>query len=207
MTTITKTRLAAVALAGTMLAGVATVPAVAQLQNGFGASRDQATEMMNRIAREHGYEDVAFVEQKKKHIEAYTTDDAGNRVEIKVDRWGNLDKIEVEYGWARPSFGGYASEADIRRNIEAAGYEMLFVKDRDDDEYEIMARNSRGDVVELEVSFSGQVLKSEYKAQKYAIGNFVGERDRGDRRENSREERRDRDDRGPRHERGDDRRG
>jgi hypothetical protein len=201
MTTLTKTRIAAIALAGTVLAGAATVPAAAQLQNGFGASRDQATEMMNRIARDHGYEDVAFVEQKKKHIEAYTTDRDGNRVEIKVDRWGNLDKIEVEYGWARPSFGGYASEADIRRNIEAAGYEMLFVKDRDDDEYEIMARNARGDVVELEVSYSGQLLKSEYKAREFGqLGGVEQRPDRGD-------DRRDRDDRGPRHERGEDRRG
>lgn len=200
MTILTKTRIAAIALAGTMLAGAAAVPAAAQLQNGFGASRDQATEMMNRIARDHGYEDVAFVEQKKKHIEAYTTDRDGNRVEIKVDRWGNLDKIEVEYGWARPSFG-YASEADIRRNIEAAGYEMLFVKDRDDDEYEIMARNARGDVVELEVSYSGQLLKSEYKAREF--GQLGGFEQRPDRRD----DRRDRDDRGPRHERGEDRRG
>lgn len=201
MTIFTKTRIAAVALAGTVLAGVATVPAAAQLQNGFGASRDQATEMMNRIARDHGYEDVAFVEQKKKHIEAYTTDRDGNRVEIKVDRWGNLDKIEVEYGWARPSFGGHASEADIRRNIEAAGYEMLFVKDRDDDEYEIMARNARGDVVELEVSYSGQLLKSEYKAREFGqLCGFEQRPDRGD-------DRRDSDDRGPRHERGEDRRG
>jgi hypothetical protein len=206
MTTSTKIRVSAIALATTMLAGAATVPAVAQFQNGFGSSRDQATEMMNRIARDHGYEDVAFVERKKKHIEAYTTDGDGNRVEIKVDRWGNLDKIEVEYDWARPTMGGYASEAEIRRNIEAAGYEMLFVEDRDDDEYEIMARNARGDVVELEVSFSGQLLKSEYKAQEFGqFGGFEQRPDRGPRHERG-DDRRDRDDRGPRHERGDERR-
>lgn len=204
--TFTKTRIAAIALAGTMLAGVATVPAIAQLQGGMEASRDQATEMMNRIARDHGYEDVAFVERKKKHIEAYTTDGDGNRVEIKVDRYGNLDKIEVEYAWARPAIGGYASEDEIRRNIEEAGYEMLFLKDRDDDEYEIMARNSRGDIVELEVGLTGEILKSEFKPQKYGQIGAVDRDDRGSRNERG-DDRRDREDRGPRHERDADRRG
>jgi hypothetical protein len=186
MTSTFKTRLTAVTLAATMLGGVAfATPALADRDRGFFSPRTAVTEQMNRIARDHGYGEVVYVEQKKKHVKGYTRDGAGNTVEIKLDRWGNLDEIEVEYGWRSRGWGAHAGEAEIRRNIEQAGYRMLHLTDRKKNHYEIMAENGNGDVVELHVDFSGQVYKSKLKPMEFGALGFGNDRgflgDRGER--------------------------
>lgn len=213
MTMLTKTRFTAMALAATMLGGLAVATPASAQRDGFQADRTTATAQINQVARDYGYADVVHVEQSKKHLKGYTRDADGNQVEIKIDRWGNLDEIEVEYGWRQPSWGGFASEAEIRRNIEAAGYSMLYLADRKKNHYEVMAENSRGDVVELHVSHGGQVYKSKLKPMEFGQGfsqrGGFDRADRGARGENRdhRGPRHERgNDRGPRHERGDDRR-
>jgi hypothetical protein len=168
-----------------------STPALADRERGFSAPGGAVADELNRVAERYGYGDVVHIEHRKKHVKGFTRDEAGNPVEIKLDRYGNVDEIEVEYGWNRRGWTGHASEDEIRSNIERAGYSMLHLADRKKNHYEILAENGEGDVVELHVDFGGNVYKSKLKPMEFGMafegrGRLIEERrsegPRGERR-------------------------
>ena len=127
-----KSLIAAAALA--LTAGTLATPALAD-RNGdrgwFTADRAQVTEQMNAAAERYGLQPVAYVEADDGEFEAYTQDRDGNPAKIELDRLGNVEEVEIEYGFNRRGWvDAFASQADLRRGVEDAGFEFMAIVDQ-----------------------------------------------------------------------------
>jgi hypothetical protein len=145
--------------------------------------RAQVTEQMNAIAERYGLQPVAYVEADDDEFEAYTRDADGNAAKIELDRFGNVEEVEIEYGFG-PRRGGFmgtfASEADVRRSVQESGFEFVALADRKGRHYEIMARGVNDELAELHVSFDGEVYKAKYEPREFGTGGWAVGEQRGE---------------------------
>lgn len=166
--TVSKTRnLIAIGTALTLGASIAAAtPALAQ--NGwFTGDRDQITQQMNEAAERYNLQPVAYIESDDDEFEAYTQDAQGNRAKIELDRYGNVEEVEIEFERRANFVGNYASESQVRQSIEDAGYEFVALVDRKKRHYEIMARGANDEMAELHVDFGGAISKVKYEPSEF----------------------------------------
>jgi len=166
--TVPKTRnLIAIGTALTLGASIAAAtPALAQ-SGWFTGDRDQITRQMNEAAARYDLQPVAYIEADDDEFEAYTLDAQGNRAKIELDRYGNVDEVEIKFERRANFVGNYASESEVRQSIEDAGYEFVALVDRKKRHYEIMARGANDEMAGLHVDFGGAISKVKYEPAKF----------------------------------------